>query len=301
MSRVTDSAGQPALLVILEPVIARTRIHRTETELGSSTRAVRVPDPGLRPLLYRDLYGFDLRRAGFSSWLEPPRPAVTLMIDLNGSISASGDRLPSAWVGGRGERPTVVGLGGGEYASVDIELTPLGAYTILGRPLAELEGECVALEDAFGPVGRELADQLRAQRDWDARFDVLERFLLGRVAVGPEPTPAVAWADRLLREAGGNVRIGALAAELGCSRRYLTARFSAEVGLAPKAVARQLRFARVRERLERDPAGIAEIAAAAGYYDQAHLNRDFRELAGVTPTELVARLIPGGGVLGDGL
>ena len=57
----------------------------------------------------------------------------------------------------------------------------------------------------------------------------------------------------------------------------------------------------MRERLERDPAGIAEIAAAAGYYDQAHLNRDFRELAGVTPTEFVERLIPGGGVLGDGL
>ncbi len=124
-----------------------------------------------------------------------------------------------------------------------------------------------------------------------------------RVAAGPAPTPtpAVAWADQRLRATGGNIRIGTLAAELGCTRRYLTSRFSAEVGLAPKAVARQLRFARVRERLQRDPAGIAEIAAAAGYYDQAHLYRDFRELAGVTPTEFVARLIPGGGVLGDGL
>ncbi len=280
---------------------ALARIRRVDTEFGLSTRAVRAPDPRLQPLMYRDLYGFDLRRAGFSSWLEPPRPAVTLMIDLEGSIRADGARLPSAWVGGLGERPTVVGLGGGDYMSVDIELTPLGAYTVLGRPLADLAGECVALEDAWGPGGRELADRLRDERGWDARFDVLERFLIGRVMVGPPPTPAVAWADRRLREAGGNVRIGVLAAELGCSRRYLTSRFSAEVGLGPKAVARQVRFASVRERLARAPERLAEIAAAAGYYDQAHLNRDFRELAGVTPTEFLARLIPGGGVVGDGL
>jgi AraC-like DNA-binding protein len=209
--------------------------------------------------MYRDLYGFDLRRAGFSSWLEPPRPAVTLMIDLEGSIRADGERLPSAWVGGLGERPTLVGLGGSDYMSVDFELTPLGAYTVLGRPLADLAGACVALEDAFGRGGRELADRLREQRDWDARFDVLERFLIDHVAVGPAPTPAIAWADRRLRETGGNVRVGALAAELGCSRRYLTSRFSAEVGLGPKAVARQLRFAGVRERLERTPMRLAEI------------------------------------------
>jgi hypothetical protein len=138
----------------------------------------------VRPLLYRELYGFELRRAGFSSWLEPPRPAVTLMIDLEGSITAGGGPLPTAWIGGLDESPTVVGLRGGDYASVDIELTPLGAYTILGRPLAELEGACVPLEDAFGAAGRELADRLRERRDWDTRFDALERFLLQRVAAG---------------------------------------------------------------------------------------------------------------------
>jgi len=282
-------------------VTATARIRCTDSEFGSSTRALRAPDPRLRPLLYRPLYGFELRGAGFSSWLEPPRPAVTLMIDLEGSITANGGLLPSAWIGGLGERATMVGLGGGSYASVDIELMPLGAYKVLGRPLAELEGECASLEDVFGRSGRELADRLRDARDWDARFDVLERFLAGRADAGPVPTPAVAWADHRLRETSGNVRIGTLAADLGCSRRYLTSRFTAEVGLAPKAVARQLRFARVRERLERGAAGIAEIAVAAGYYDQAHLNRDFRDLAGVTPSEFVARLIPGGGVVGDGI
>ncbi|MFZ0971192.1 MAG: hypothetical protein WAN22_03130 [Solirubrobacteraceae bacterium] len=48
---------------------------------------MRTPDPRLRGLLYRDLLGFEQRDATFSSWLEPPRPAYTLMVDLEGSIS----------------------------------------------------------------------------------------------------------------------------------------------------------------------------------------------------------------------
>jgi AraC-like DNA-binding protein len=177
----------------------------------------------------------------------------------------------------------------------------LGAYTILGCPLAELAGACVPLADVFGVVGRDLAEQLRDVEGWDARSDVLERFLLVRARNGPPPTPLVARADRRLRETRGSIRIAALARELGCSRRHLSTRFTAELGLGPKAVARQLRFAWVRERSSQDPRGLAEIATDAGYFDQAHLNRDFRELAGVTPTEFIRRLIPGGGVLGDGL
>jgi hypothetical protein len=54
------------------------------------------------------------------------------MIDLEGSITANGGLLPSAWIGGLDERPTMVGLDGTSYGSVDIELTPLGAYTVPG-------------------------------------------------------------------------------------------------------------------------------------------------------------------------
>jgi AraC-like DNA-binding protein len=279
----------------------RAQVDRVDTDLGVSTRAVRAADPRLRRLLHRDLYGLDLQRAGFSSWLEPPRPTVTMIIDLDGAITDGGAPLPDAWIGGLDERPSVVGLRGGDYAAIDVELTPLGAYTILGRPLAELCGACVPLADVFGVVGRDLADRLRDVEDWDARFDVLERFLLARAGSGPAPTGAVAWADRRLRETHGSIRIAALAQELGCSRRYLTSRFTAELGLAPKAVARQLRFAQVCAQLSHAPKGLAEIALDAGYFDQAHLNRDFRELAGVTPTEFITRLVPGGGVLGDGL
>jgi AraC-like DNA-binding protein len=265
---------------------------------------VRAPDPRLRGLLYRDLLGFEQEAAAFSSWLEPPRAALTLMVDFEGGISSDGVPLPSAWIAGLGDRYTVVGFGarGARYASLDLELTPLGAWSVLGVPLGELQGQTVRLEDAFGRSGQRLVEQLRDAADWDARFDLVETFLIARAETGPRPTPAVAWAMSRLWQTDGRERVESLAARLGCSRRYLHARFREQVGLAPKTVARLIRFAAVRRRIEHAPIRWADVAYACGYADQSHLNRDFRELAGTTPTDFVDRLLPGyGGVVGDGV
>lgn len=115
------------------------------------------------------------------------------------------------------------------------------------------------------------------------------------------PTPSVAWAWRRLNETAGRLTIGALAEELGSSRRHLITRFHEEIGLAPKALARVLRFNRVVGLLEREtPMPWAELAQDCGYYDQAHLNGDFREFAGTTPTDFLARRLPDGGGVVDG-
>jgi AraC-like DNA-binding protein len=247
----------------------------------------------------RELLGYQHSRAHFDAWLEPPRPELTLMIDLDGWISADGRRLPDAWVGGLTDVPTIVGFGE-TYGSIDLKLHPLGAYRLLGLPLSELAGACVPLTDVFGPAGTLLVEQLRSLDGWDERFDVLETFLLRRLAGAPDVDPAVAWAWERLHATAGRARITALAAELGCSRRYLSGRFGEQIGLGPKTMARVLRFHAARRRIERDPHAWARIAAEAGYADQPHLNREFRRLAGITPGEMVARAIPGGGLVADG-
>jgi AraC-like DNA-binding protein len=225
-----------------------------------------------------------------------------LIVDLEGSISLGDEPLPHAWIGGLSDRYAVVGFDARRYASIDLELTPLGAWAVLGLPLGELAGQTVPLEDAFGVSASRLVDELHATSDWDTRFDALERFLLARAQDGPGPTPAVAWALSRLWQTEGRVRVGSLAAQLGCSRRYLHARFREQVGLAPKTVARLVRFGAVRRRIERAPARWADVAYECGYADQSHLNRDFRELAGTTPGDFVNRLLPGyGGVIGDGV
>ncbi len=111
-------------------------------------------------------------------------------------------------------------------------------------------------------------------------------------SVGP-PRPEVVYAWRALLASGGAIAIADLARETGWSARHLGARFRDEFGLTPKAAARVVRFDRARRLLQRrvmaggTPA-LADLAAAGGYYDQAHLAREFRELAGCAPSRWLA-------------
>jgi AraC-like DNA-binding protein len=100
----------------------------------------------------------------------------------------------------------------------------------------------------------------------------------------------VAWAfDRLLAT-DGRIQVGTLAGKIGWSRKHLVTRFNAEIGLGPKTLARVVRFNRVTALAEgRAGGGWADIAAACGYSDQAHLVRDFHDLAGTTPVAWLAQ------------
>ena len=89
----------------------------------------------------------------------------------------------------------------------------------------------------------------------------------------------------------GAVPVAELAAETGWSPRHLNSVFRAETGLAPKAAARVFRFDHARHRIARTAvagARFADLAADCGYYDQAHLAREFRSLAGCPPTQWLA-------------
>jgi AraC-like DNA-binding protein len=140
--------------------------------------------------------------------------------------------------------------------------------------------------------------QLEDAPTWDARFVLLDTFIASRVAQSRAPSPEVVWAWRQLAGQAGPRRVGALAAELGWSPKHLIARFREQIGLPPKTVARIARFHRVVRWLGgRERVRWAELACRAGYYDQAHLNRDFRELAGSTPSDFLRSRIPEGGVI----
>ena len=163
-------------------------------------------------------------------------------------------------------------------------MTPLGARRFFGLPMGEITGQVVELEDLIGgSAARELAERLAVASDWPTRLDLFERTIARRVLGAPPVPTELEWAWQRLLETDGAVPITDLAAELGRSRRHLAVRFREEIGMTPKALARLLRFERAVQRL-RAGDELGDLALDAGYYDQAHFNRDFREFTGSTPT-----------------
>jgi AraC-like DNA-binding protein len=159
----------------------------------------------------------------------------------------------------------------------------LAGYTLFGLPINELTDELVDLPTVLGEGTTRLVESLAAARNWDDAFRELRTALVGRMVRGPQPTPAVAWVWHQLRASHGSARIDHLVERSGVSHRHLAARFREQVGMTPKAFARVLRFEHSLTLLRRDGMSLASVAAAAGYYDEAHMHRDFRAMAAGSP------------------
>jgi AraC-like DNA-binding protein len=185
------------------------------------------------------------------------------------------------------------------HAVLGVRLRPAAAHALIGRPLAEVSGMVADLRDLVGPSADELAERCGNARSVAACVEVAEAWVAARLDRASAVDPAVAWAAAEIERTGGTVSIAALRAETGFSRTRLAARFREQVGVTPKLYARIIRFRHALALLASGAGSLADIAAAAGYYDQAHMTAEVRAMAGVTPGRLlVARdgNAPDGGI-----
>lgn len=163
----------------------------------------------------------------------------------------------------------------------------LGAsHAVFGS--SELTGRIVPLRELWGDSAtEELRERLSRAADVNAVAAILEAEIAKRT--GPSNTHT-----RIALEAATkleNRRVHDVANELGVSERNLRRVFRESIGMSPKSFARLTRFHRAL-RTARSSRHIdwAGVAASSGYYDQAHLIGEFRELAGVTPVALMNEL-----------
>jgi AraC-like DNA-binding protein len=155
----------------------------------------------------------------------------------------------------------------------------LAAFTPI--PMDQTSDLTIDLAAIWGDAPRTLEAQLYDCPHDAARVALLDAFFLRRLA----PTSN----DKLLRyvaeriDALAQPRIAALSDEVGYSIRTLDRLFKARFGYSPKFYARVTRFQRALAAVMSSGVGFAEIAAACGYYDQAHFTHDFSRFAGSTP------------------
>jgi AraC-like DNA-binding protein len=292
-------------------------------EITGMTEAVEAPVTGVVNEHHRYRPGEPLRRyvawyTGYRQRGVPPArhrglpsPYLTLIFTLDEPLSIEAHPDPAqppgefrALLGGLHSAPALIRHEGAQ-SGIQLALRPPGVRALLGLPAGELAGIDVHAEAVLGGVCAELRDRVGSVTSWPERFAILDKILLRQLITGSDGAgskgavvaPEVLRAWRRLLRAGGTVRVTDLAAETGWSSRHLASRFRAEIGLTPKAAARVIRFDRAKQTLIRHvDTGVyqdggyqlADLAADTGYFDQAHLAREFRALAGVPPSQWLA-------------
>jgi AraC-like DNA-binding protein len=176
--------------------------------------------------------------------------------------------------------------------AIAVRFKPGGAYPFFGVPMSELTNRILPIEALWGSDGTQLRERMAEAPTSTARLRLLEDALSERLRRGDVFEPASAYvvrrAVRMITDAAELPRVEGLARTLGVSERQLRRAFDEVVGVGPKAFARIVRFQRALRASERAAApDWGAIAAAVGYYDQAHLITEFRGLTGTTPGALL--------------
>lgn len=178
----------------------------------------------------------------------------------------------------------------GRVAILGVRFHSDGAAALLRAPQQSLTGAILPVDAIDARLGRALAEVAsRASAGVDgvaALQDLLERAAdPGRIDV------RIRFTVRQLRRTHGRASIEAIGATTGVTRRHLERRFQELVGMAPRRLARIIRFQHARRLLEtlghRQRGTIT--ASSCGYADQAHFIRDFRELSGQPPEAYLGR------------
>jgi AraC-like DNA-binding protein len=176
-----------------------------------------------------------------------------------------------------------------------MKIRPTGAVDLIGlrfRPEAvsgwlrvqggELVDRVHELADLPVPLERTLLEQLAGEREPGRRLPTIRRHLARTSSDARFDRRLGAAVDLALADRPG--RPAQIAEAVGLSHRQLHRLFQQRIGFGPKPLVRLGRFQRVLRELERSgPHTIAQVALRSGYYDQAHLARDFRLFAGVAP------------------
>jgi AraC-like DNA-binding protein len=271
-------------------LLFETRAGRLTTPDGAWQFAMKLPRPPLDRWVSK-LWELD-GACPPARERELPRGDISLIVNLEGRHAIVDATDPhrehvfkDAWVTGLQDRAFLTASGGRAWLC-GARLTVEGAYRLFGVAPRELANTIVDLDALHGVAARTLVDAIRNAPTADRRLTLLGTYVAERAARACKWDGAVEWALERIAATRGCVSVLSLAREIGWSREHLHRRFVNQVGLGPKTCAQLARFHATLLALERHTDdGLAAAAQRLGYFDQAHLAREFRAIAGTTITD----------------
>ncbi|MGW6423732.1 helix-turn-helix domain-containing protein [Nocardia sp. NPDC055053] len=242
-----------------------------------------VAEPGAIAISGVAMHGFRDRVATGVDMQVVARPEVTVVIQFGECELAVGNAFGQNTFGGvvAGLSPGPHRVGTRRVECLEVRLSPIAAYRLLGGVLGDLQATVADIGDIWGTAATLLREQLAETATWADRFAVTTRFLTDRSSTrSADPEVAACW-HRIVAS-NGDVRVRDLAELTGWSRQRVWSRFTTQVGVTPKRAAMVVRFRSAFDLLVsgRSP---ADVAVACGYSDQSHLHRAVSTFAGITP------------------
>lgn len=196
-------------------------------------------------------------------------------------------RQPMHFLVGQMTRPMFI-VPTGAVQTLGIRFHPGGTRPFFRIPMQELTNQVVELAALSAELERELIARCDQAQSLLKRISVIEGLLVERVRDYKDGSRLVGLTAEIINR-GGQCAVDALATAAGLSSRQLERRFLYEVGIGPKLLCRILRFQQIFRAVDADDASWAAVAADCGYYDQAHLIRDFQQFSRQTPAALFQR------------
>ena len=217
-----------------------------------------------------------------------PDGCVELILNFGAQFSQHDDdkrRLqPRSFLVGQMTGPILISPTG-PVQLLGIRFHPGGTLPFLRLPLHEIIDEVVDLGGVSSRLERELLRVTSRATSLAEKTAAVERYLIEQLSDSDHDPWLMMTAARIVATSG-LVSVDRLASDAGISSRQLERRFLREVGLGPKMLGRIIRFQQVFRAVEQCNSAWAEIAIDCGYYDQAHLIRDFNQFAKQTPRVL---------------
>jgi AraC-like DNA-binding protein len=208
--------------------------------------------------------------AGADGWVEQeavPDGCIELIRRHSGR-SVWRREQPELFATGLATAPAQLRLGAGARFT-GIKLWPWGWHALGGAPCPGFADDWIAIDD---PALAALIE--------GAPEAIPARLTKAFAAIGTPPLgPAIL----------GATTVADIARRLGMPHRRLQRAFARELGMPPRSYLRLLRFRDALHGIQAGAEPLADTAAAQGYADQAHMAREFRNLAGMPPSAARAR------------
>jgi AraC-like DNA-binding protein len=172
---------------------------------------------------------------------------------------------------------------------VGVQFLPGGAFPFFRIPMSEMEDASFNMLDLWGGEASLVRERVLAAQTPHAMLETLQRCLLEVLTAPDRLHPAVIYMAGELDICDGPARVQTVTATIGMSQRRAAQLFHEQVGVSPKTFHRVRCFQHTLQRLRgAQRVNWADLAIECGYYDQAHLSHDFRQIAGMTPSAYLA-------------